>query len=54
MGSRPREPIIDYVDILHGRYHDTEHYRITRAFLNRPEQLLQHLFEDDAQSGPAQ
>lgn len=28
-------------------YHDTEHYRITRAFLNRPEQLLRHLFHDD-------
>ena len=26
-------------------HHDTEHYRITRAFLNRPEQLLKHLFE---------
>lgn len=28
-------------------YHDTEHFRVTRAFLNRPEQMLQHLFEDD-------
>lgn len=28
-------------------YHDTEHYRVTRAFLNRPEQMLQHLFTDD-------
>jgi len=28
-------------------YHDTEHYRVTRAFLNRPEQMLQHLLKDD-------
>jgi len=28
-------------------YHDTEHYRVTRAFLNRPEQMLRHLFEED-------
>jgi predicted ATPase len=29
------------------RYHDTEHYRITRAFLNRPEQMLRELFKED-------
>ena len=28
-------------------YHDTEHYRVTRAFLNRPEQMLKHLFEEE-------
>jgi predicted ATPase len=28
-------------------YRDTEHYRVTSAFLNRPEQMLRHLFEDD-------
>ncbi len=35
-------------------YHDTEHYRITRAFLNRPEQLLQHLFQDDDEATDAE
>lgn len=28
-------------------YHDTEHYRVTNAFLNRPEQMLRHLFEGE-------
>jgi len=32
-------------------YHDTEHYRVTRAFLNRPGQVLQHLFSDDGPNG---
>ncbi|MCH8924475.1 MAG: AAA family ATPase [Planctomycetes bacterium] len=28
-------------------YRDTEHYRVTRGFLNNPEQTLQHLFCDE-------
>jgi predicted ATPase len=28
-------------------YHDTEHYRVTRAFLDRPEQMLRQLFATD-------
>lgn len=28
-------------------YRDTEHYRLTRDFLNAPEQFLHHLFDDD-------
>jgi len=28
-------------------YHDTEHYRVTRAFLDRPEQMLRQLFAPD-------
>ncbi len=28
-------------------YRDTEHFRVTRAFLNRPEKTLQHLFSED-------
>jgi predicted ATPase len=29
------------------QYKETEHYRITRAFLDRPEQMLRHLFGDE-------
>lgn len=29
-------------------YRDTEHYRLTRDFLNAPERYLQHLFDDAA------
>jgi predicted ATPase len=29
-------------------YRDTEHYRVTHSFLNRPEQTLRLLFEEDA------
>ena len=33
-------------------YRDTEHYRVTRGFLNNPEQTLRHLFcEEDEQKG---
>jgi predicted ATPase len=28
------------------KYEETEHYRVTRAFLNSPERMLQHLFAD--------
>ena len=28
-------------------YRDAEHYRLTRDFLNAPEQFLHHLFDDD-------
>lgn len=36
------------------KYQDTEHYRVTRAFLNRPEQMLKHLLTDaDEPSKPA-
>lgn len=28
-------------------YCETEHYRVTRAFLNRPEQMLRHLLADE-------
>jgi predicted ATPase len=28
------------------RYHDTEHYRLTRDFLNAPERYFKHLFDD--------
>jgi predicted ATPase len=28
-------------------YQQTEHYRVTRAFLDRPEQMLKQLFDDD-------
>lgn len=28
-------------------YEDTEHYRITRDFLNAPERFYRYLFEDD-------
>ena len=28
-------------------YQDTEHYRITRHFLNNPEQMCKHLFADE-------
>ncbi|HEX6963331.1 MAG TPA: AAA family ATPase [Lacipirellula sp.] len=31
-------------------YRDTEHYRVTLAFLNRPEQTLRLLFEDEKSS----
>jgi predicted ATPase len=31
-------------------YRDTEHYRVTHAFLSRPEQTLRHLLEEDGTS----
>ncbi len=31
------------------RYQDTEHYQITRAFLENPERMLNQLFSDDAE-----
>jgi len=31
-------------------YRDTEHYRVTHAFLNRPEQMLKQLLSGDADS----
>jgi predicted ATPase len=36
------------------RYRDTEHYRVTAAFMNRHEQMLRHLLagEDDASDSP--
>ena len=32
-------------------YRDTEHFRVTHAFLNRPEQVLKELFADDDEAG---
>lgn len=29
-------------------YHETEHYRVTSAFLSRPARVLHHLFEEDS------
>ena len=31
-------------------YRDTEHYRVTHAFLSRPEQTMKHLFGEGAES----
>jgi len=37
---------LDAAGIAPVRYHDTEHYRITRGFLADPERFFKHLFTD--------
>jgi predicted ATPase len=34
-------------------YADTDHFRVTRDFLNAPERFYRHLFVDDAEAGDA-
>ena len=31
-------------------YHETEHYRVTKEFLNAPERVFRHLFSDEEES----
>jgi len=39
--------LLDGTGYTEVRYEDTEHYAVTRDFLNNPERMLDRLFEDD-------
>jgi predicted ATPase len=38
--------LIDESGITPVRYEDTEHYEVTKAFLNNPEKVLKELFSE--------
>jgi predicted ATPase len=42
---------LDGDTIRHTTYRDTEHYRVTRDFLNAPERYFRHLFAADSEEG---
>jgi predicted ATPase len=44
---------LDGASITEVNYQDTEHFRVTRDFLNAPERYYKHLFEDEANEIPA-
>jgi predicted ATPase len=39
--------LLDATGFTEVRYEDTEHYAVTRDFLNNPERMLERLFTDD-------
>ena len=40
--------------ILAINYRDTDHYRLTKQFLESPERMLHHLLADDSEAAPAE
>ena len=53
MFARRRQPMAKILSFDGGgpphpvKYEDTEHYRVTRDFLNAPESFLRHLLRDE-------
>jgi len=39
--------LLDTTGFTEVRYEDTEHYAVTKDFLNNPERMLERLFTDD-------
>ena len=41
--------LFDETGVRSVNYRDTEHYRITRQFINDPERMLEYLLEEDVE-----